>query len=212
MTQSCRLYVITPSEFELESFAAELQEALSGGDVACVQLRMKDAPRDNIVKAVLRLMPICHDREVQFIINDDPELAVELDADGVHVGDEDVTAAEARAIVGAHRVVGVSCYASKDRAYDAGEQDADYVAFGQFYETKTKPPKGRPGTDLLEFWRDYTTLPSVAIGGIKPENCAPLVKAGADFLAVLTGVWDYPDGPRAAVRAYNDAIQKAVSE
>lgn len=226
MNESCRLYLITPSVFELPAFAVELADAMSGGDVACVQLRMKPevilnkvkdlkqqeifryTQNDRIKAAAETLMPIVHKHGAQFIINDYPEIAVEVGADGVHVGDEDMSAAQARAVIGEGKVVGVSCYASKDRAYEAGEQGADYVAFGQFYATKTKPAKGHPELDLLEFWRDYATIPSVAIGGIKPDNCAPLVQAGADFIAVVTGVWEHPDGAKAAVRAYNEAIKQ----
>lgn len=203
-----RLYLITPSVFMLPEFAVQLETALSGGDVACVQLRMKEASSNDIKAAAKALMPIVKAHGAEFILNDHPELAVEVGADGVHLGDEDMTAAEAREIVG-ERTVGISCYASKDRAFEAGDEGADYVAFGQFYETKTKPAKGHPTPELLEFWSKYTNVPCVAIGGIKPDNLAPLVKAGADFIAVVTGVWEHPKGPKAAVAEYNAAIAKA---
>ena len=210
MTQ-CRLYLITPETFELDSFLPQLESAFAGGDVAVLQLRMKAQPDQEVVAAAAKILPICREHNVGFILNDRAHLVAETGADGVHVGEDDMSAAEARKIVGEGKSVGVSCYASKHRAYEAGEQGADYVAFGAFYDTQTKPPRGRPTPELLEFWSQYTTLPCVAIGGIKPHNAAPLVKAGADYIAVVTGVWDHPDGPEAAVKEYGKVLQE-VSE
>jgi len=207
VNKDCRLYLITPPKIDLEKFVDDLKQAFAAGDVAVLQLRLKDAPRDEIKKAAETLLPICRGYDVAFIINDDPELAKEVGADGVHVGEEDVSVKEAREILGEGKIVGASCYASKDRAFTAGEQGADYVAFGAFYETKTKEPKGRPDIDLLEFWHEYANIPCVAIGGIKPDNAAPLAKAGADFIAVVTGVWDHAQGPAEAVKEYNKAIK-----
>ena len=208
--ERCRLYLITPSEFELTRFVTQLEQAFAGGDVAALQLRMKTANDDAIIAATETLMPICHAHDAVFILNDRPDLATQLGVDGVHVGDEDMAVSEVRALVGEEMIIGASCYGSRDRAMQAGEQGADYVAFGQFYETKTKPPKGRPDPEILEWWSTTTQLPCVAIGGITPENCTPLVKAGADFLAVVTGVWEHPEGPDTAVKAYNAMIDLAL--
>jgi thiamine-phosphate pyrophosphorylase len=210
-SERCRLYLITPSEFELETFAEQLRQAFAGGDVASVQLRMKEASDEEIMAAAEILMPICHENEAVFIINDHPEIAKKIGADGVHIGDEDITVAEAREIVGEASIIGASCYGSRDRAMEAGEQGADYVAFGQFYETKTKPAKGHPEPEILQWWSTATVLPCVAIGGIKADNCMPLVKAGADFLAVVTGIWEYESGPKQAVKEFNEAIDLALS-
>ncbi len=206
----CRLYLISPSEFVLDEFENSLREALSGGDVACFQLRMKLATEAEIVEAAKRLLPICRAFDVQFLLNDYPSLVAEVGADGVHIGEEqDGTIEEARKLIGEECVLGVSCYASKDRAYEACEQGADYVAFGQFYLSITKPPKGRSTPDLLEIWSESMTVPSVAIGGITPDNLAPIVKGGADFVAVVSGVWQHPQGAKFAVAEYNRAISAA---
>ena len=195
----CQLYLITPAAFDLEVFAPQFEAALSAGPVASVQLRLKDVDDDTIRRAVARLMPIAHEYNTAFILNDRPDLAAELDCDGVHVGIEDVSVAEARRIVGRDRVVGVSCYDSRDRAMEAGEAGADYVAFGAFYPTTTKTPRGFPDPDILAWWLEIMEIPCVAIGGIKPDNAQPLIDAGADFICVVSAVWQHPDGPAAAV-------------
>ncbi len=130
-------------------------------------------------------------------------------ADGVHVGQSDAAYNEARQIVGADRIVGVTCHDSRHLAMEAGEAGADYVAFGAFFPTRTKSTTTRPEPELLYWWNRLMTIPSVAIGGITAENCTPLVEAGADFLAVVSAVWDHPSGPAAGVRALNEAIARA---
>jgi thiamine-phosphate pyrophosphorylase len=127
----------------------------------------------------------------------------------VHVGQEDGSYEDARLAVGADAIVGVTCHDSRHLAMEAGEAGADYVAFGAFFPTTTKDAKGKPELDILEWWSGVFTLPCVAIGGITPDNCAPLVKAGADFLAVLSAVWQHPDGPAAAVKLFNAKIAEA---
>jgi len=207
MKYRTRLYLISPSEFKLDDFSSQLRDALCGGDVACFQLRMKEASEEEIVEAAKILMPMCRDKDVAFIINDYPEIAKKLDADGVHIGEDiDGDYENARSIVGDNKIVGVSCYASKDKAYLVGDKGADYVAFGQFYESKTKPPKGRPTPEILEFWSRFTVVQSVAIGGITPENAEPIINAGADFIAVVSGVWEHPQGAGKAVEEYNKVI------
>jgi thiamine-phosphate pyrophosphorylase len=199
----CRLYLVTPPALEPAAFAPVLESALGGGDVACLQLRLKDASDDEVRRAARALMPICHAQEVAFIVNDRPDLAAELGADGVHIGQQDWDYASARAAVGSAAIVGVTCHDSKHLAYEAAEKGADYVAFGAFFPTATKERKYAPGLDLLRDWAMSMTVPCVAIGGITVENCRPLVEAGADFLAVVTGVWNHPEGPAAAVREFD---------
>ena len=199
----CRLYLITPPKFAVRPFAEQLKRALGGGDVASLQLRLKDVPDDEIVRAGEVLVPIARRAGVAFIMNDRPDLAAQLGCDGVHVGQEDVSYAEARATMGRDRVVGVTCHNSRHLAIDAAEAGADYVAFGAFFPTATKAPKTHAEPELIQWWSEIMVVPCVAIGGITVENCAPLIDAGADFLAVAAGVWDYPDGPAAAVQAFN---------
>ncbi|MBV8778253.1 MAG: thiamine phosphate synthase, partial [Alphaproteobacteria bacterium] len=174
-----------------------------GGDVAAVQLRLKDVDDEAIRAAAARLQPIVQERGVAFIMNDRPDLAAELDCDGVHVGDEDWPYARARAAVGPDRVVGVTCGASRHRALVASEAGADYVAFGAFFPSTTKVAKHHPPPEVLRDWSETTVVPCCAIGGITQANCGPLVEAGADFLAVIGAIWNYPAGPRQAVADFN---------
>ncbi|MEN6542813.1 thiamine phosphate synthase [Parvibaculum sp.] len=206
--EPCRLYLITPPRLEPHAFADTLKAALDAGDVASLQLRLKTeaaetADADTIRRATEILMPIAQSRDVAFIINDRADLAAELNADGVHVGQDDMPCREARKIVGPDRIVGVTCHNSRHLAMVAGEDGADYVAFGAFYDTETKEPKTKAEPEILTWWTETFVVPCVAIGGITVENAAPLVRAGADFLAVSSGVWAYEQGPAAAVRALN---------
>jgi thiamine-phosphate pyrophosphorylase len=204
-----RLYLITPPAFDPDSFAKELEEALAGGDVACLQLRLKDVDDAAVRRATAVLKPIAQARGVAFIMNDRPDLAAELACDGVHVGEEDMPYAEARRLLGPDRIVGVTCGDSRDRAITAAEAGADYVAFGAFFPSMTKTAtKHRADPEVLRDWSETTVVPCCAIGGITQQNCGPLVEAGADFLAVIGGIWSYPAGPRAAVTAFNEVFAR----
>src|SRR5262245_18638928 len=204
MTTSCRLYLISPERIEHPSiFADELRTALDGGDVAAFQLRLKDVSDEAITRAADTLRPVCQQRDVAFIMNDRPDLAVKLDCDGVHVGQDDVACAEARHIVGPDRQVGVTCKASRHLAMEAAEAGADYGAFGPFSPSTTKVVRQPAELDIIEWWSALMEIPCVAIGGITVVNCRPVVAAGADFIAVAGGVWNHADGPEAAVRAFN---------
>ena len=206
----CRLYIVTPQALEPVRFAPLLAAALDAGDVGAVQLRLKDVDDDAILRAAEALMPVCIARDVAFLVNDRPDLAVRAGADGAHVGATDTGTAAARTLLGKNGQLGVSCYASRDAAISAGEAGADYVAFGAFFPSPSKETaEVQADTDLLRWWSEMMELPVVAIGGITPENCGPLVSAGADFLAVISAVWSHPDGPGAGVRAMNAAIAAA---
>lgn len=181
-----------------------LRRALGAGDVACVQLRLKDVSDREILEAGENLMPIVQRGGAAFILNDRPDLARMLGADGVHVGQEDASYADARALLGPKAIVGVTCHNSRHLAMEAAEAGADYVAFGAFFATATKDAKARAEPELLAWWQEMMTVPCVAIGGITAENAPLLVESGADFLAVSSGVWGHPDGPEAAVRLFND--------
>jgi thiamine-phosphate pyrophosphorylase len=183
-----------------------LAAAIDAGDVACVQLRLKDLDDDSICRAVDALRPQVQRRNVAFLLNDRPDLAFETGCDGVHVGQEDATYKSARAAVGPDRIVGVTCHDSRHLAMEAAEAGADYVAFGAFFPTGTKTAKTRADLELLSWWSGLMQVPVVAIGGITVANAAPLVEAGADFLAVAAGVWQHPDGPAAAVAAFTDLM------
>ncbi len=183
---------------------------MGAGDVASLQLRLKDVSDDEIIRAAEILMPIAHDFDVAFIVNDRPDLAKAVGADGVHVGQEDASYQEARRLLGRDGIVGVTCHNSRHLAMVAGEQGADYVAFGSFYPTATKDVKFTAEPEILSWWSELFEIPCVAIGGITVDNARPLVDAGADFLAVSAGVWNHPQGPAAAVRAFNNLLDEAA--
>lgn len=208
MTDTCRLYLVTPPALDPAAFRDVLAAALDAGDVACVQLRLKDADDDAVRRAVDALRPVAQSRDVAFLLNDRPDLAVATGCDGAHVGQTDMKADQARRILG-DLIMGVTCHDSRHLAIQAGEAEADYVAFGAFFPTSTKDAKFRATPDLLQWWSELMEIPCVAIGGITAENCPPLVQAGADFLAVVGAVWNHPDGPAAGVRAMNEAIARA---
>ena len=205
---SCRLYLITPPAIEPVAFRDKLAEALDAGDVAAIQLRLKDVDDDAIKRAAEVLLPVADAQGVTFIMNDRPDLAAETGCDGVHIGQQDADYDAARAAVGGDRVVGVTCHDSRHLAMEAGEAGADYVAFGAFFPTTTKQASHQADVELLAWWSEIMLVPVVAIGGITQTNCRPLVEAGADFLAVVSAVWDHPDGPGAAVAEFNRIFQE----
>lgn len=204
---NCKIYLITPEKLEPEVFSDDLAAAIDAGNVACVQMRMKNTPPDQLARAIDILRPTVQERNVAFILNDDPNLAVKTGCDGVHIGQSDTSYKEARAIVGNKAIVGVTCLDSLDLAMQAAEQGADYVAFGAFFPSRTKLSKGHPSLNLIESWNTFTTVPCVAIGGIRQDNCEPLISAGADFLAVVSAVWDHPSGPVTAIKEFNNIIE-----
>ena len=203
------IYLISPEAIttpaELDAFAGALEEAVATGLAAAFQLRLKNVSDAWIGEVTKRLLPICQAHDVAFIMNDRPDLAVKLGCDGVHVSPDDADFAKVRDIIGDELIFGATCSASRDLAFEAGEAGADYVAFGAFYPTKTKDAKSRTSPEILEWWSGIAELPSCAIGGINASNCRVLMQAGADYLAVVSAVWDHADGPAAGVRALVDA-------
>ncbi len=209
----CRLYLITPPRLDdLAGFARSLAHALDAGDVAALQVRLKDQPAEVIAAAVDALTPVAASRDVALILNDDPELAAKLGCDGVHVGQDDAPLAKARALMGPDRIVGVTCHDSLHLAMEAAEGGADYVAFGAFFPTQTKDAKTRAELDLLRGWQADMLTPCVAIGGITVATARQVAAAGADFVAVSAGVWSYGEGPAAAVKAFNAEIALGMGD
>lgn len=205
----CQLYLVSPPQFDPIAFAEDLKRAIAGGVdvVGAFQLRLKDVSDDDVLRATEILMPICSEHEIPFLVNDRPDLAATSGADGVHIGQSDASYDEARSILGDDKTVGVTCHDSRHLAMTAGEKGADYVAFGAFFPTTTKEAKYHPDPEILEWCSSMTILPCVAIGGITQENCVPLIDAGADFLAVISSVWGFADGPEAAVAAFAEKLQ-----
>jgi thiamine-phosphate pyrophosphorylase len=198
----CQLYLLSPPRIVLDVHAAALERLLdAGGPIAAYQLRLKDVGEDDILAAAARLRPICAAHEVAFLINDSAALARRAGADGVHLGQTDGSVADARRLLGPDAEIGVTCHGSRHLAMEAGEAGATYVAFGAFFETGTKAVKHRASPEILSWWTMLSPIPCVAIGGITPSNCGPLVEAGADFLAVSAAVWA-ASSPEQAVAAF----------
>lgn len=197
-----QLYLITPPRIDA-SFSETLTEALSSGDVAALQIRLKDHARDEIRQLAPPLIAIAQAHGVAAILNDDAELAAELGCDGVHLGQGDGDVKQARTLLGKERTIGVTCHDSRHLAMLAGEAGADYVAFGAFFPTTTKAVTYQADIDLIKWWVEVFELPCVAIGGINLDNAAPLIEARADFIAVSSAVWQHPEGAAAAVIGFN---------
>jgi thiamine-phosphate pyrophosphorylase len=203
-TEPCRLYLISPQEVG-GGFPDRLRAALEPGIATAFQLRVKDVSEHELARLAEPLQRICADADVTFIVNDSIALAKCLSADGVHLGQSDGDIREARAVLGPGAQIGKTCHDSRHLAMEAGEAGADYVAFGAFYPTKTKPSNYRPDPAILSWWSALFEIPCVAIGGITPDNARPLVDAGADFVAVCQAVWG-ADDPREAVRAFAEVL------
>lgn len=212
MNTRCRLYLITPPRIDPAAFRDDLAMALDAGDVACVQLRLKDIDDNAVRRAAEILLPVAHDRSVDLIMNDRPDLAYDTGCDGVHIGQEDASYREARSLLGRDAIIGVTCHQSRDLSIVAADAGADYVAFGAFYRSGTKTPKSQADPEILRWWSDLMVTPCVAIGGITVDNCPPLIAAGADFLSVVAGIWNYREGPAAAVKAFNEVLETVAVE
>ena len=202
---TCQLYLISPPAID-DGFADRLAAALDAGPVRAFQLRLKGIDEHAMAKLAEPLLRVCADRDVAFIVNDSMGLAKRIGADGVHLGQEDGDPRDARKLLGPQAQIGVTCHDSRHLAMEAGEAGADYVAFGAFFPTTTKEVRHRPDPSILGWWTTLFELPCVAIGGITADNAAPLVAAGADFLAVCSAVWGHPQGPAAGVAAFSRVL------
>ena len=202
----CQIYLVSPLDVG-GTFPDRLARALDAAPVAAFQFRVKGLDDHAAAPLAEPLQAICAAREVAFIVNDSISLAKRLGADGVHLGQGDGTLADARERLGREAQIGVTCHASRHLALEAGEGGADYVAFGAFFASQTKATEHQAGLDLLEWWQAFMEIPCVAIGGITPANCGPVVRAGADFLAVSGAVWNGDEV--ANIRALAEAIAAA---
>lgn len=201
----CQLYLISPPAIGAD-FADRLKSALDAAPVAAFQLRLKGMDDHAIARVAEPLQKICAEHDTAFIVNDSISLAKRLGADGVHLGQEDGDPREARQVLGKDVQIGVTCHNSRHLAMEAGEAGADYVAFGAFYPTGTKTVEHFADPEILAWWSTLFPLPCVAIGGITPQNAAPLIAAGADFIAVSGAVWNAAEGEAAAVRAFSPIL------
>lgn len=203
-SEPASLYLISPQDVS-GAFGDRLKTALEPGLASAFQLRVKDVAEHDLARVAEPLQRICSDANVAFIVNDSVSLAKRLGADGVHLGQSDGNVRDARAILGPAAQIGRTCHDSRHLAMEAGEEGADYVAFGAFFATTTKPSNYRPEPPILTWWSTLFEIPCVAIGGITPDNGRPLVEAGADFLAVCQAVWG-SDDPHVAVAAFKDVL------
>jgi thiamine-phosphate pyrophosphorylase len=210
IADGCRLYLITPETVDLQTFPDLLARALDAGDVAAVQLRLKNADDDVWKRTIDALRPAAQSRGVPVLLNDRADLVVATGCDGAHVGQQDTPARDARRLVGPDLMLGVTCKSSRDLAVRAVEDGADYVAFGAFFPSTSKHVTALADPEILRSWSAVSACPCCAIGGITAANLSPLVRAGANLLAIIGGVWSHPEGPAAGVRAIDAAIQAAA--
>ena len=197
----CQIYLLTPPVIkDMNAFCAALKSALAGGHVSVLQIRLKDLDDSALIQAANAIYPICNAAGVSVIMNDRPDIAAKIGAEGAHIGQDDMDYFSSRDVLGGDAILGVTCHNSKELAFQAASSGADYVAFGAFFETSTKLPKSRAELEILSWWQEAVEIPSVAIGGITTDNAAQVIEAGADFIAVCAGVWDYKDGPEAALK------------
>jgi thiamine-phosphate pyrophosphorylase len=208
ITPPCQLYLISPLDVS-GNFPAVLALTLAAGHVAAFQFRVKGVDQHEAAALAIPLLEICRECNVAFIVNDSVSLAKRVGADGVHLGQSDGDVREARASLGKDFQIGVTCHNSRHLAMEAAEAGADYVAFGAFHPTMTKPTEHRAELDTVEKWSSVTEIPCVAIGGITPENAMPIIAAGADFIAVCSAIWNDPRGPATAVADFNAVLASA---
>lgn len=199
---ACQIYLLTPPRIDdVNAFAETLEAVLSAAPIACLQIRLKDMPDEEIVERANVLVPICHAHGVMVLINDNPEIATQTGADGVHLGQSDMDINLAKTLLSDDAVIGVTCHNSKELAFKAGSDGAMYVGFGAFFESRTKPEAELAELEILTWWHEAIEIPCVAIGGITVDNAKAVIEAGADFIAISSGVWDYKDGPVEAVKS-----------
>jgi len=206
---ACQIYLITPPVIDdVDGFCLRLKSALAEGHVAVLQIRLKDLPDSALIQSAAAINAVCQAAGVSVIVNDRPDIAAQIGADGVHLGQDDMDYFSSRETLGGDAIIGITCHNSKELAFKAASSGADYVAFGAFFETQTKIPKNRAELEILSWWQEAVEIPSVAIGGITTDNAAQVIEAGADFIAISSGVWDHADGPEAAL----EQLAKLCSE
>jgi len=201
-----KLYLISPPNININEFIFSLDDVLNTGLVSCFQLRLKNVKDEDIIESSKALKPICNKYHVPFILNDRLDLVNKVEADGVHLGEDDGSILEARKLLGPKAIIGASCYNSKHLAMEAAEEGADYVAFGAFFATITKDPKTKADINIIKDWTLISNIPCVAIGGINSLNCKELVDAGVDFIAVVGSIWNKNDDPKSAINKFKSII------
>jgi len=203
-----QIYLISPPRIDdIDAFLNQLDEVIAAGVISVFQLRLKDIENREIVLMGKKIVPKLQEAGIAVIINDNPRIAKDLHADGVHLGQEDGDFNEARKLLGKDAIIGITCHNSKHLGMEAAEAGADYVAFGAFYPTQTKEVIHHAEIEILEWWQDIMEIPCVAIGGINIDNALPIINAGADFIAISSGVWNYEGGIKAALKKFQTLIE-----
>lgn len=203
--RKAKIYLISPPRIELGKFTADLEQLLASKLVSVFQLRLKDYRLDEVKLIANSLKTVCQKYNCPIILNDYGDIAIELGFDGVHLGVDDGRISELRIKAPKNFIIGASCYDSKHLAMVAGEEGADYISFGAFYSSSTKKSQGKPTLEIVKWCDQLMNLPIVAIGGINNSNCRPLVEAGADFIAVISYIWNAKD-KLGALKKLNSAL------
>lgn len=202
-----KIYLISPPNFDLNNFAIKLEEAFKTRLISMFQLRIKNYNNAEIIKYISKIKEICNNYKVLLIINDYYDLAIQHGCDGVHVGADDKNIQEIRRIADKNFIIGASCYDSRDLAIQSAENGASYLSFGTFYPSKTKNSKGKPQPEILIWAKNNFNIPIVAIGGINADNCINLLNNKADFLAIISYIWDHPRGIKFAIESIENIIK-----
>lgn len=209
------IYLISPPSIEITSFKQELEPILELGIISIFQLRLKGIRRSEIEKITKELLSICNSYKCKLILNDFIDIALEVGADGVHLGldgeddllEEDyISLASKKSSKLENFIIGASCYDSKELALLAVNQGASYVSFGSFFPTQTKVTRSSPDLEILRWAKENIKIPIVAIGGINSSNCKTLIEAGADSVAVISAIWNHKDGAVCAVKEMQNIL------
>jgi thiamine-phosphate pyrophosphorylase len=207
-----QIYLISPPQIEVKTFSRHLKKVLATGLIPIFQLRLKNLPVLKLKEIARELKKICYDNNCLFLLNDLFEVALEIEADGVHLGAEDKSIFAAQKDLPENFLIGASCYDSKILAVKASDFGADYLSFGAFFVSKTKKSRGSPAPEILQWCGKNINLPTVAIGGINNNNCSSLVQNGADFIAVISYVWDHSSGASDAIKKLDQKIKEALQK
>ena len=194
-----KIYLISPPKINLDNFVIDLEVALKTNKVPVFQLRLKNISDQEVLEIGKKLLKICHQNNTLFILNDREDLALQIGADGVHLGSDDCNVLKARKMVPENFIIGASCYDSKHLAAQAAEDGANYVAFGTFFPSKTKNSAGKPTPEIIKWCNEILNVGSVAIGGINANNCHEIALAEPDFVSIISYVWDNENGIKSAI-------------
>ncbi len=202
-----KIYLISPPEVELKSFSVRLERALKTGLVPFFQLRLKNLAEIEVMNIAKELQKVCRNNNCKFIINDFYQIAIDSEADGVHLGAEDANISAVRSQIGEREfLIGASCYDSRELAINAEKNGANLISFGAFFPSKTKKSRGNPSLDIIDWAKINLSVPISGIGGINSQNCAQFISHQIDYLCFISAVWDHEIGEDFAVKEINNSL------